>query len=66
MLLTLGTSMVKSMPSKVLDKIIGDVPIQRLIEPEEVASLLVELYKNEAINGDVYYIHGGLRLGSRG
>ena len=39
---------------------------RRLIEPEEVASLTGELYRNEALAGDVFFIHGGLRLGSRG
>ena len=61
-----GTDMVKGMNQKALDKIIENVPIQRLVEPDEVASLIGELYRNEAINGDVYYIHGGLRLGSKG
>jgi 3-oxoacyl-[acyl-carrier protein] reductase len=37
-----------------------------LIEPEEVASLIGELYRNESLAGDVYFIHGGLRLGSKG
>jgi 3-oxoacyl-[acyl-carrier protein] reductase len=36
------------------------------VEPREVASLIGELFRNEALTGDVYYIHGGLRLGSRG
>ena len=61
-----GTAMVKGMNQKALDRILGNVPINRLIEPEEVASLIGELYRNEAINGDVYFIHGGLRLGSKG
>jgi len=61
-----GTSMVKGMDQKALDKILNNVPIGRLIEPEEVASLISELYRNEAVNGDVYFIHGGLRLGPRG
>jgi 3-oxoacyl-[acyl-carrier protein] reductase len=60
----------KKMPldqfQKVVEKILSDVPIGRLVEPEEVASLVVELYRNEALAGDVFYIHGGLRLGSRG
>lgn len=37
-----------------------------MIEPEEVAALVGDLYRNEAMAGDVYYIHGGLRMGSRG
>ncbi len=61
-----GTDMVKGMNQAALDKILVDVPIGRLIEPEEVASLVGEIYRNEALAGDVFYIHGGLRLGSRG
>jgi 3-oxoacyl-[acyl-carrier protein] reductase len=61
-----GTAMVKKMDQNALDKILSDVPIGRLIEPEEVASLVGELYRNEALSGDVFFIHGGLRLGSRG
>jgi len=61
-----GTAMVKRMDQNALDKILTDVPIGRLIEPEEVASLVGELYRNEALAGDVFFIHGGLRLGSRG
>jgi 3-oxoacyl-[acyl-carrier protein] reductase len=61
-----GTAMVKGMDQKALEKILSDVPIGRLIEPAEVASLVGELYRNEAMTGDVYFIHGGLRLGSKG
>jgi 3-oxoacyl-[acyl-carrier protein] reductase len=61
-----GTPMVKGMNQKALDYIIGQVPIGRLIEPEEVATLVGDIYRNEALAGDVFYIHGGLRLGSKG
>ena len=61
-----GTPMVKGMPQKVLDKIIAQVPIGRLIEPKEVAALVGDIYRNEALAGDVFFIHGGLRLGSKG
>ncbi len=57
---------LKGMNQDALDKILKDVPIGRLIEPEEVASLACELYRNETLAGDVFFIHGGLRLGSRG
>ncbi len=33
---------------------------------EEVAMLVGDIYKNEALSGDVFFIHGGLRLGSKG
>ncbi len=61
-----GTSMVKAMDEKVLGRILDQVPIGRLIEPEEVVSLVVELYRNEAMAGETVFIHGGLRLGSKG
>lgn len=61
-----GTPMVKAMNQKALDSILENVPIGRLVEPEEVASLIGELYRNEALAGDVFFIHGGLRLGSKG
>jgi len=61
-----GTAMVKGMNQKALERILDQVPIKRLVEPEEVASLVIELYRNEALAGEIYYIHGGLRLGSRG
>ena len=61
-----GTPMVKNMPQKILDKIMEQVPIGRLVEPEEVAAFVGELYRNEALAGEVFFIHGGLRLGSKG
>jgi 3-oxoacyl-[acyl-carrier protein] reductase len=61
-----GTAMVKNMNQKALDKIIAEGPIGRLIEPEEVATLACDIYKNEALAGETYFIHGGLRLGSKG
>jgi 3-oxoacyl-[acyl-carrier protein] reductase len=61
-----ATPMVKGMDQKTLDKILQNVPIGRLVEPVEVASLVMDLYSNEAVAGDVFYIHGGLRMGSKG
>lgn len=61
-----GTEMVKNMNQKALDKVLEAVPIGRLIEPEEVATLACDIYKNEALAGETYFIHGGLRLGSKG
>jgi 3-oxoacyl-[acyl-carrier protein] reductase len=61
------TSMAgEGMNGKHAGKAVDQVPIGRLIDPYEIASLVGELYRNEAIAGDVYYIHGGLRLGSKG
>ncbi|MBU0714083.1 MAG: SDR family NAD(P)-dependent oxidoreductase [Verrucomicrobia bacterium] len=60
------TPMARSMNPKAFEKILENVPIGRLIGADEVASLVGELYRNEALTGDVYFIHGGLRLGSKG
>ncbi len=43
-----GTAMVKGMNQKALDYIIGQVPIGRLIEPEEVAASVAYLASDEA------------------
>jgi 3-oxoacyl-[acyl-carrier protein] reductase len=61
-----GTAMVKSMDERIVGKILEQVPIGRLIEPEEVVSLVKELYTNEAMAGETVFIHGGLRLSSKG
>lgn len=61
-----ATPMVKGMKQQALEKIVAEVPIGRLVEPAEVASLIGELYRNEAMAGETFFIHGGLRLGSRG
>jgi 3-oxoacyl-[acyl-carrier protein] reductase len=61
-----GTPMVRGMDQKALAAIVENVPIGRLVEPDEVASLIAEIYRNEALAGDVFYVHGGLRLGSKG
>ena len=61
-----ATPILEGMNQKALDKILVNVPIGRLVDPMEVASLAGELYRNEALAGDVFFIHGGLRLGSKG
>jgi 3-oxoacyl-[acyl-carrier protein] reductase len=60
------TEMTANMNQSALEKIIEQIPIGRMVLPEEVASLMLEIYRNEAIAGEVFFIHGGLRLGSRG
>ncbi|BHH85237.1 SDR family NAD(P)-dependent oxidoreductase [Desulforhopalus sp. 52FAK] len=61
-----GTPMVKNIDEKIISKIVEQVPIGRLVEPEEVVSLVAQLYQNEAMAGETVFIHGGLRLGSKG
>jgi 3-oxoacyl-[acyl-carrier protein] reductase len=61
-----ATPILEGMNQKALEKILANVPIGRLVAADEVASLVCELYRNEALAGDVFFIHGGLRLGSKG
>lgn len=61
-----STPILEGMNAKALSKILENVPIGRLVDPREVASLVGELYRNEALAGDVFFVHGGLRLGSKG
>jgi 3-oxoacyl-[acyl-carrier protein] reductase len=60
------TAMLSGMKKEIMEKLLAQVPIGRLVDPAEVASLVIELYRNEALAGDTYYIHGGLRFGSMG
>jgi len=56
-----GTPMVKGMDQKYLNEVIlPDVHIGRLIEPEEIADLIVYVCRNEAINATTIEITGGL------
>jgi len=61
-----ATPMVEKMNPKVLDKVLAQIPIGRLISPAEVATFVGDIYRNEALAGEVFFIHGGLRLGSKG
>ena len=61
-----ATPMVKEMGERIVANIVDQVPIGRLIEPEEIASIVAELFRNEAMAGETVFVHGGLRLGSRG
>ena len=61
-----ATPILEGMNQQALAKILDNVPIGRLIDPGEVASLIGELYRNESLAGEVFFIHGGLRMGSRG
>ena len=58
--------MGKNMDEKIISKIVEQVPIGRLIEPEEIGSIVAEFFRNEAMAGETVFAHGGLRLGSKG
>ena len=55
-----GTPILKEMDQKVLDTILGDVHLGRLIEPEEIARLMIHCIENDAINATTIEITGGI------
>lgn len=60
----IGTSMVKAMKPEVLQQIVGTIPMKRLGEPEEVASLVVWLASDDAAfaTGADFSMNGGLHM----
>jgi 3-oxoacyl-[acyl-carrier protein] reductase len=58
----IATEMVKAMPQKITDAMIAKVPMQRMGDPEEVASVYVFLASDDAsyINGTVISVDGGV------
>jgi NAD(P)-dependent dehydrogenase (short-subunit alcohol dehydrogenase family) len=60
----INTEMVASMPQNALEKIIAQIPVGRLGEPEEVARVVSFLADPESsyITGQVYSVNGGLYM----
>jgi acetoacetyl-CoA reductase len=61
----IGTDMVKAIRQEVLDKIIGTVPVKRLGEPSEIASIIAWLASDEGgyATGADFSVNGGLHMG---
>jgi len=60
----IGTDMLKSVPDKIMEKILAQIPMGRLGKPEEIASAVTYLVSPEAgyITGQVIDINGGLYI----
>lgn len=58
-----GTEMVRNMNQKALDSILSQVPLNRLIEPDEIAGLVLSVIGNDAINATCLEITGGIISG---
>ena len=60
----INTKMVEGIPQKVIQKILEQIPLGRLGEPEEVAKLVGFLASNDAnyITGQVIRINGGMYM----
>ena len=60
----IGTDMVKSIRQEVLDKIVGTIPVKRLGEPSEIASIIAWLASEEGgySTGADFSVNGGLHM----
>ena len=60
-----GTDMVKAIRPDVLEKIVNGIPVKRLAEPEEIASIVAWIASDEGgyATGSDFSITGGLHMG---
>jgi len=61
----IGTDMVKAIRADVLEKIVATVPVKRLGEPSEIASIIAWLASTEGgyATGADFSVNGGLHMG---
>ncbi len=61
----IGTDMVKAIRQDVLDKIVATIPVKRLGEPSEIASIIAWLAGSESgySTGADFSVNGGLHMG---
>ena len=61
----IGTEMVRSIRPDVLEKIVGTIPVKRLGEPEEIASIVAWIASEESgfATGADFSLNGGLHMG---
>jgi acetoacetyl-CoA reductase len=59
-----GTDMVKAIRQEVLDKIVGAIPVKRLGEPSEIASIIAWLAGDESgySTGADFSVNGGQHM----
>ena len=60
----IGTDMLMTIPDKVLDRILGQIPVGRLGRPEEIARVVCFLAADESayITGQIWAVNGGLDM----
>ncbi len=57
-----NTQMVQSIPEKVLDKLIEEIPLRRLAEPTEIAHTVRYIIENDYFTTRVIAIGGGMQV----
>lgn len=60
----IATSMVETVPVKVIEKITSTIPLQRLGKPADIANAYLYLASDEAnyVNGSVLHVDGGIMM----
>jgi len=61
----IGTDMVRAVKPEILEQIVSSIPVKRLGEPEEIASMVAWLASEEAgfATGADFSLNGGLHMG---
>lgn len=61
----IGTDMVRAIRPEILEQIVGTIPVRRLGEPEEIASIVSWLASDESgfSTGADFSVNGGLHMG---
>ena len=61
----IGTDMVRAIRPEILEKIVSGIPIKRLGEPEEIASIVAWIASDEGgyATGSDFSLNGGLHMG---
>jgi len=61
----IGTDMIRAIRPEVLEKIVAGIPLRRLGEPEEIASIVAWIASNEGgyATGSDFSLNGGLHMG---
>jgi 3-oxoacyl-[acyl-carrier protein] reductase len=58
-----GTEAMKGLSPETLNGVLKDVPLGRLVEPEELAATIKHVIENEAIHGTTIEVTGGVTYG---
>jgi acetoacetyl-CoA reductase len=61
----IGTDMERAVKPEVLEKIVATIPVKRLGEPEEIASIVAWLASDESAfaTGADFSLNGGMNMG---
>ena len=60
----IGTEMLLTIPDKVLQRVMSQIPVRRLGRPEEIARVVCFLAADESayITGQIWAVNGGLDM----